>query len=254
MAEIDPGEKQQSDADKKANDKSGAAAQTGLVDALKAERSKRQTLETKLATLSGKVEGLTVSQPAAQQPARDYSKAELQQSVDDGKLSQAQADEISEQQLERRLAARTQTAVAQSAQTTRVQTEIDAYKDALPAIMEEGSDERAKVQAEYQYLVGLGHPATLVTEATALRAAFGPASGLQKGRRVKEPHQEGDSGAGDSGAGGGGGEPAAPKNLSKERKVHYQRQIDRGFYDGWDDDELKKELEYVKPSKKARAA
>jgi hypothetical protein len=254
----DKGVKDQLDPDKKGDGKAEDASRKVVpLEALEAERAKRQSMQVELAELRGKVDGLSASQSQPKKEEREYTRAELRQFVDDGKLTEDQADEIRERQSEARLGKKLTQKVETTTRTDRVQAIIDQYKAAKPDIMIPGSDDRAKVEREFQYLVSLGHPQTLETEAAALRAAYGPVETLAKGKPSLETHQDG--GSGDGGKSDGDDEKAAggPRGLTAEQRAHYMRQIDRGFYDGWDDPELKAEMEYAIPAgkkKKGRAA
>jgi len=207
----------------------------GLLAALHAERQKRQSLETKFAEVSGKVDALS------QKPAKEFTRAELQARVDEGNLTQAEADRIYEDQLQQKVTAdvtkKVESSAEQKALAQRIGMEIQKYVSVLPDIEAEGSENRGRVTREYQRLVSLGYPDNVQTELTALMAAFGPPELLSKGReKQKETYQ---------GVGSDGGETsqkeAAPK-LPAHVKTHYSKMIEKGMYEGWDDPNLKKEI------------
>lgn len=216
--------------------------------ALQAERGHRQTLERDLAELKGTVNTLKETQTQS----KEHTRADLQTAVDAGRISQVDADRI----LEEQQAARIETKVATSVQTTlndqerarKITAEIDRYREFRPDIMEDGSESRLLVAAEYNRQVSEhGKPQNMQTELDALAATFGPASKLQKGRQSEaETHQ-------DVGSDGGEGQEAigkAPKGLNADAKKHYGDQIERGFYKDWAD--VGKELDNSSPAVRRR--
>lgn len=216
--------------------------------ALQAERGHRQTLERDLAELRGTVNTLKETQA---QP-KEHSRADLQARVDAGQISQEGADRI----LEDQQAARIETKVATSVQTTlneqdrvrKITAEIERYREFRPDIMEDGSESRLLVAAEYNRQVSEhGKPQNMQTELDALSATFGPASKLQKGRQSEaETHQDVGS------DGGEGHEPVGkvPKGLNKEATAYYGKQIEQGVHKDWDS--VKKMLDRASPNSRRR--
>ena len=209
------------------------------LSALMAERGKRHDLERDVAELKGTVDTLK----EGQNKPKEYSRSELQAAVDSAQISQERADQILDEQRERkieeRVSERLSTKAADETRATRIDAEIAKYKQWKPSIMEDGSEARAAVAEAYLYQVEvLGKPQNKQTELDALMQTYGPANKLQTGQK-QEPQTHQESGSDGGGDGGKGKEPKLPANV----KAHYSRMIDRGIYKGWDDPTLKKEVE-----------
>ena len=188
------------------------------LSALEAERDKRQKAERATAEANGRLAGYEAAQttnggqPPKSDAPQELTAAELRQSVDEGRLTQVEADGIQEKQLVRRVTAdvgktvRDEMTAGQVAE--RASNEIAGYKAAIPEIDEPDSPQHQKLQDEYKHLMDLGHAPGLATEAAAARAAFGSLDALRKvnGPAPRETYQEtgGGSGAGDSGETGDG--------------------------------------------------
>ncbi len=167
--------------------------------------------------------------------------------MDQGTLTQDQANEIADQQLEAKLKREFEQTLEEKLTVQRqvdtVATELNKYRDAYPDLMNAGSENRRRVTFEYEQLIAMGQPATPATEVLACRLAFGPANRLRETtRETKETHSETGGAATASEPKGDG----APKSLNAKLKAHYAKQIERGAYKGWDDPVLKKELTYVR--------
>ena len=167
------------------------------LDALEAERAKRHDLERRVAGMQGQLQGLKDATSAQAAPAEEpLTAAELRTAVEQGKITQAEADDLRDRQLEDRLTSRLTGALESTLSardiSSRVDTDIARYKAAIPEIDESGSAQREKVQREYDYLVGMGHkPDDLRTELLAVRSAFGPIDDLERVRvRERETHGE----------------------------------------------------------------
>lgn len=216
--------------------------------ALQAERGHRQNLERDLAELRGTVNTLKETQAKP----KEHTRADLQARVDAGQISQVDADRVLEEQqavrLETKVSATVENRLQEQERARRITAEVDRYREVRPDIMEEGSEDRLLVAAEYnRQVTELGKPQNMQTELDALAATFGPASKLQNGReRQAETHQE---------VGSDGGEAASvqgqpPKGLSRDMKEHYGKKIEQGFYKDWT--EVEKELSYASPRVKTR--
>lgn len=214
----------------------------GLKAALQAVRERERDHKSEVEKLKAKVDELS------QKPAKEYSRAELQQAVDNGRMSQDEADRILEQQQQRKLDERVDRRVEEEASRrelqARLHSEIGKYTSVYPDILQEGSDNRARVAREFDRQVDvLGKPKNLQTELDALAVIFGPPETLSKGQdKPRETYQ----GVGSD----GGGEPKkdqGPK-LPAHVKDHYSKMIDKGMYKGWDDPTLQKEIkQYARP-------
>jgi hypothetical protein len=252
----------ESDPNNKAGEGSEGAADPkeveGLKAALAAEREKRQGFERELAHVKGTVEGLKSGQkPTAEPEPRIYTRAELRVMVDGGKITEEQMDAQLEQQLERKLEKKFKkeidTATAETRVATTVETQIGAYIEAHPDLTDVNSDLRAKVQAEFDYLLSLGDdPKDKRTELKAIRAAVGALA--PKGRK-KEPEASEETGGSDGGTGKGGGDGDAwSKDLTAAQKAHYQKKINQGIYKGPTDKNLLAEVAIVRKQREARGS
>lgn len=192
--------------------------------------------DEELERLKKEVEGLKT-----QEGETTYSRAQLLQMVDEGQISQAQADEYWEQQIRQSVTQEASRAAEQRALAERIRHQVDGYKEIIPGLEEFGHDNRAKLQRKYNELVNLGHPNDARTEVVSLEAIFGPLDSLKKKktgdeltRRGRDTHQEtGEAPEGDS--------KDAVKNLDKRKKDYYQKMIDMGLYKDWG--EVRKEVE-----------
>jgi len=239
--------------DNKEPDESIAAAErdkvNGLQQALAAERSKRQSIEQSLAKLEGKLEGLSTGQQQTQE--REYTRPELRRAVDNGEISEDEADEIYDRQSRARQKREIEQEVdARFTQTTTMkaaQDEVNKYLTAVPEAEDPDSKEFKAVKAEFDYLVSIGNdPNAIQTQAAALRAAFGDTAKRVKGEKSLQTFQDtGSAGSSDSEGG------TKIEGLSNDQKAFYKSQIDKGRYSGWDDENLQSEIEYVKARKAA---
>ena|SRR3990167_1904505 len=171
------------------------------------------------------------------------TRAELLQAVETGQISQTQADEAWERQIEQRV----RTGITEEWKqyestrelTTKVNTEVDQYTQSYPDVLTHGTENRSKVETEFQYLRSRGMPDTKATELVALRNVFGPL-GTKRDitQQRRETHQETSGSKGDD---SGKKTPELPSRY----KTHYQSMIDKGLYKGWDDPTLQKELKRV---------
>jgi hypothetical protein len=206
--------------------------------ALEDERRKRQSVENEAAELRGRVQGLTVSRadtpPHAAPSPKELTPAELRAAVDEGRLDQGQADEIRDRQLERRvetrLAGQLETTLAERARVDRASDELTRYRKAIPELADKSSDSFARVQTEFDRLIGYGDSAgSLVTEVKAIRTAFGDIGKLEKlaAPADREAYTEIASSAPAQ------GEPQAdgwPKSMSAGVRRYYDDQISKGIF------------------------
>lgn len=183
----------------------------------KAEREARIRLEERLAAgETKKVESAPVSRTL------------LNQEVTDGRLTQAQADDmLMDQEKKSWLAEAEQKFTQQRDDDQRnrlIVDQIAAYTRVCPEVEQQGTDERKKLTLEYNELIKLGQPHGLSTELLALRASLGPADKLAELRSKRAAHSETSSGA-------GSGNAPASKSLSgaaARQKAYYDKLVDRG--------------------------
>jgi hypothetical protein len=171
---------------------------------------------------------------------RDYTRVELQKFVDDGKISQVDANALWDKQTETKILAnvdaKLDARLKQDSHAVAVQAQVDRYKELIPDMLLPDSEARRKVDAEFRSLVDLGQPDNkadggLTTELLALRAVFGPAEALQRSRAELQTHQESGARGGDFSSDGDSlTKEGWPKGLSERQRTHYEDQIRKGIY------------------------
>jgi hypothetical protein len=211
--------------------------------ALKTEREERARERDERVRLDERIKALE-KKPEA--PEREHTRAELQSLVEDGKLTQGQADDILDRQRDRRYSRELDERLERRDAANQVQQdvvyEMRRYQEAIPKVKDQGSEERARVQTEFNYLIAKGDdPDSLSTQLKALRMAFGPVEKLQETTdATRETHQE--TGGAAEPAGGKAAADEPPKDLSPRELRHYQKGLDQGRYKNWD--EVRAELKY----------
>ena len=232
-------------------DKGDATPKTVPLAALEDERGKRQALEVQVANLSGQVEQINKTPAAPQAPQKTLSRTELRALVDDGRITQDEADNITEKQLRETITKDvTETVMTRAAETRRVDkinSEYGVYTVALPNVLVPGSEERNKVEKEFQGLVELGQPNSKVTEVLAMRSVFGPVEALTKPKDTRETHEET---LGGSPPDPGTRTDGIPKGLSQREREYYSDQINKGLYPDWK--AVTAELEHADPGLRKR--
>jgi len=227
-------------------------------------KDSNQQLQSELARLQGQVETLqnTQSQPTSEEPVQTYTRQQLRDFVENEQLTQDQADQIWDRQVELANDAKIDAAVARVTNSTdeklssqRVLDRINEFVKILPDIQEDGSDNREKVRREYSALAGvLGEPEkgsdqALKMQLAALERAFGSEDKLREQIRSQSDDRETMESL-------GGGDPdetvSTPKtgklkNLSADKRAYYQRGIDQGRYKDWD--EVEAELSFERKKK-----
>jgi hypothetical protein len=201
--------------------------------------------QRKLATLQNELQKeredrIRAEERAKAEKPKVLSRAELNQLVADGSLTEDARDEYLEKQREERIEQRLEAKFAaerkQSDRISLINAQMERYKTLIPDVMVAGSEPRARVESEFNFLVSVdGQPQSneeaLALELKALRAAFGPVDRLKETtRKRRETHQETGGGAADE---GGPKEDTAPSKLTARERDHYQRLIDSGVYTGW---------------------
>lgn len=197
---------------------------------LKDQLSTQTGLLTEAREKAARLEG----QLATEKPEPTYTRPQLLALVEEGKLSQGEADVAWEQQLETRIEKKFDKKLDQYTTAAQTQSQITAqvatYKELMPDLMRD-SEDRSKVQAEYQYLMGIGQPPTVATELAAIRSVFGDIETLKKTKqslKQAETYQET----------GGGGRPddakkGVLKTLSQRETDYYEAGIKKGMYKDW---------------------
>ena len=193
----------------------------------------------------------------AVKPAQQYTKSQLGEFVEAGRLTQEAADSIYEAQIEERATRRaveaaTQAVASQHQQRTVVE-QMAEFQVLVPDAWEEGSPEREQVAAAYASLKAIGIKGTKdELELAALTAAFGDPAKIRKARGFGRsgPSESFE----DSGSSGGRRRPGsegdeAPRGITSSQKAHYEKGIAAGRYKGWA--EVKEELKYAVKAKRA---
>ena len=210
------------------------------VDELVNRHKDRATAEAgENARLRAENEALKAAKVAADAP-RPVSRAELNQLVADGKITQDAADTHWENQVvktaETKATAAAEQVVAGRERETVVKNQIDEYRALVPAAWEAGSKERTKAEREFNALIKMGFPDNKATEVAALRAAFGDPEVIRASRSTG---RNGPSETFDEVGGGERGESQTqsadgkPKGLTAREDAHYTNLINRGVYTDW---------------------
>ena len=230
---------------------------------LQDEREKRQAAEQRAARAEGQLQGLqaqTQEQSKQEEPAREYTRAELTGFVDEGRISQVDADRILDDQQSKRIERTVRDVTTQtiSEQTTahRLSEDLNEYKRLVPDVMVSGSEARARVEKEYAYLTSIGEPEGVMAELKSLRSVYGPLDGLRAvsvtGKR--ETYNEVGGGGGvprDSrGQFQGGGLPDGIAFTSRE-KAYYTGLLDKGMTTT---EKIKKEMSRADPELRQQRA
>lgn len=205
-----------------------------------------QALKERLAATDAKLELLLSgkAQPGTSNDEPEYSWDQLETFISQGRITRADAQAHREQVIERRIAKKAEDAAIQRTQTASRQetlaTHIGAYVKAVPAILQEDSADRQRLDEEFDWLASVqGIDSTKMNDTdrkalqlTALRNVYGPVDSV--GKREASVKTELPRGL------PGGIAPASNKNkdqalldgLSKEQKVHYKKMMDTGRYPG----------------------
>lgn len=213
-------------------------------------------LEKQLAALRGKVDGLAQASPPAQKaapkaeaPKPKYSRAQLREMVNNGTITEDQMDEQLEKQLREQISYETRSTLAQevsAAKTqSKVETQIESYMSKYPSLNDKSSDTFKKVEKAFNSLTALGDPSdSAATELKALMVALGPveASRVPQGvdKRPETFQETGGSAPSDSPSAEG---PEWAKGLTGGQRNYYKGLIDKGIYKGFNDPQLKSDLE-----------
>lgn len=222
----------------------------------RSKQAERQVAELteRLARAEGQLTALTRTGTEEATADREYTWAELDQFIAQGRISRADAEAHREAVLEKRLAKKQEEKHEAATRTqTRAQQldyQINSYLAAVPAVLEEGSPERQRLDEEFDWVASIqGVDPTKISalerktlQAQALRNVYGPVDSLA--RKVAPMRTETHQGV------SGGAAPARVKNpdqeildkLTKAQVAHYRKMMNTGRYkNGWKDvvEELK---------------
>ncbi len=205
-------------------------------EARERESARADQAERALAEARGYERGLkeTTAAPAQDAP-KELTAAELQQAVDEQRMTAGEAEAIRQRQDDRRVDARIDKRVDQRTEAKAVadgiSTELGRYRKALPDLSDHSSATFQKVQNEYSHLTSMGHKNDALTELTAVRAAFGDVSKLEKigQQNARETHQE-TGGGRDPGDGDGAARTDTwPKDMPAKNRRYYENMISKGI-------------------------
>lgn len=151
-------------------------------------------------------------------------------------------------------------AVGRHAHQNDVAGKIGEYKKAVPALGQRGSAEWNEVAQRYSELTAEGHPASMITELTALREIYG--RDPSKHESVKERTREraratetpSSAGSRSGGSGRGRAKNEPDTDLPAEVRDYVGKMINIGQYRGWDDPKAQKYVERYKTSPRRRAS
>jgi len=218
------------------------------------ERELRIAAEAKLEVLNQ-----TKATGNAAGEEQEYTWAQLEEFITQGRITRADAEAHREQVLERKLANKIKGDFTKESYTTSrsqaLQASINEYVAAVPAVLTEGSEDRQRLDEEFDFLASvqgveaskLDNATRQALQLTALRTVYGPIDKLVKRNLVSdktETHQ-----------GLPGGVRPAPKSnpdqalldgLTKVQVAHYNKMFRAGRYPGgWKD--VVAELKYEAP-------
>jgi hypothetical protein len=147
--------------------------------------------------------------PAAPTTPPPPTREQLQEAVDGGTISQAQMDtELARQmrvELQTDIETKLRAEFTAADQLKAITSQFDAYMKMKPDVAREGTEDRLKIQKEFQALVDLGYPANEKrTELLAMRNVFGPLDRIKETTRERLPVTQETGGAGGASAGGKG--------------------------------------------------
>lgn len=230
------------------------------------EISKRRDSDSRADRLRGQIEGMSKATPPDGQPSvpsdepRVHTRSELRELVEAGRMNEDQMEDILDRQRDDRTAKLIQNTVRTTVDTNTVEqtvvSQITEYRKLRPDVMVEGSEDRQKVQNEFDFLVQSGDDAeSLSTQLKALRSAFGPVDGLRSLKVVpkKESHMELSGGSGGANQPGKSKEDTSrpPADLSPDERAYYDGAIRTGIYSGWA--EVHAEMKFSDSKVRARA-
>lgn len=234
-------------------------------DDKKSLETENASLKAQLAKKSGD-EGSVGLSGEAPKPAADqnqpvtYTRAQLSTAVEKGTITEAEANQIFDNQTQLQTASAVEnlveTTMAKTDQQKRTSAKIARYTAVKPEVAMENTDIKRKVASKFAELVLDGHASVKGqggrrTELLALELTLGNIDTLEaanKGTQDRDTHQDvGGSGSGD----GDDALDGAPKDLTAKQKAFYGPKIGT-IYKDWD--EVKDELKFENKGLTARMA
>ncbi|MEQ1844123.1 MAG: hypothetical protein ABL983_00930 [Nitrospira sp.] len=126
------------------------------------EREARIRLEERLA-----------AKEAAKAAEPELTWDQLELSIEEGKITRAQANAYREQLIEKRLEKKYEAQKTQESTSSKVLGELEQYKQLIPDVMTYGSDSRKKYETKFRQMLERGLPNNYATQLAATEAAFG---------------------------------------------------------------------------------
>jgi hypothetical protein len=221
-----------------------------------------QELREQLAAANAKLEILGNTGKVTEVPT-EYSWAQLEEFIQQGRITRADAEAHREEVIERKLANRIKgeftTETRQATREQALDKTIQDYVASFPGITDVNSPDRARLDEEFDFQASIqGLDSTKLSasqrkaiQVTALRTVYGTIDSVRK--RSVSPKTEASQGT-------TGGTPPAPSNnkdqqildnLSKAQVTHYKKMMAAGRYrGGWKD--VVAELKYQAPKRGGR--
>lgn len=225
-----------------------------------AERERDQERDKRIAA-EAKLEALTNNTTSG---TKEYTRAEIEDFVTQGRISRADAEAYREDVITKNVLKKAKDELNQSTQTlTRgqaLQAGITQYVQAVPAIMTEGSEDRIRLDEEFDFLASVeGLDTSKIDDLTrkrlqltALRGVYGSVDALTKrSASVKQPDTQRELPGGIKPTGVKNPDQALLDGLSKAQVQHYNKMFRAGRYPNkWKD--VVEELKYTAPVKARR--
>lgn len=201
-----------------------------MKDQLATLNTQLRTAEIDKARLEVKAEAPA---PAATEAPPRLTREKLQEAVDAGQITQVNMDTELARQMREDVTAEVSTGLRAEFQAEQQERafgeQYEGYLEMKPGINVEGSDDRARVQVEYQALVKLGQPGTKGTELLAMRNIFGSLDRVEETtRQRRETHEE--AGGGSRSPEGGSAGSDWEKGLTGDQVAIYRHQLEKGLY------------------------
>lgn len=170
---------------------------------------------------------------------QEFTTAQLDQFVEEGKITQTQATEQIVKQAKSQSDVETnkliEDRVSQGVRETKLNAEMDAYMAKVPSLSDQSSDAFARVSTEYNYQTDIlgSKPDTIETQLASIRSVFGPVESLGANKKSSasfESHQETGSSGGDQEL-HGDDKDLGWNDLSSPMREHYTDAIKAGRYE-----------------------
>jgi hypothetical protein len=177
------------------------------------------------------------------------TRAQLRKKVEEGTITQEQADEFMDAQMRESLKKDMKVQLEEHQQVTArsemVRNEVEKYIQIDPELDTNGSDSKKQFNTRFNELVDLGYGATPETELLALREIYGPSNRLkEKTRDVRDTHGETHT---PNREGSKQSNSEVPKGITDKLRSHYEKCFEIGMYPGgWENADVKEELKYAK--------